>query len=75
MSKAVMYEDTAWQREHLCLILHSSEGCREYQTVIVALELRPVVMPLGMMVFLAQTLVCYKSIPIHIIRLLWCKYT
>jgi hypothetical protein len=45
------------QREYLCLVLQSAEGCRKYQTVVVAFELCTVVMTLGMAMFLPQALV------------------
>ena len=34
-----MDEDAPWEGEHLGLVLHAAEWRREYQTVIVALEL------------------------------------
>ena len=63
--KTVMNENTAGQREYLGLVLHSAKRGRKYQTVIVATELRSVVMTLSMSVFLTKTLVSYKKFPIH----------
>ena len=42
-----MHEDAARKREHLRLVLQTAEWCGEDKTVIVALELRPLVMALG----------------------------
>ena len=55
--EAVVYEDAAGQRKHLCLVLQSAEGSRENQAVVVAFELRPVVMSLGMPILLPEPLV------------------
>ena len=54
-----MHKHTARQRKHLGLVLHSPKGCREDQAVIVTLEFGAVVVSLGVMVFLAESLVCY----------------
>jgi hypothetical protein len=48
-----MYEDAARQGEDLHLVLQTTKRCRENQSVIVALELRAVVMPLRVAVFLS----------------------
>ena len=54
--EAVVYEYASRQREYLCLVLHTTEWSREYQSVVVALELRTVVVPLEMSVLLSETL-------------------
>jgi hypothetical protein len=59
VGETVVDEDTARQREYLGLVLKTTEGGGEYQTVIVALELCTVVVTLRMTVLLAQTLVGY----------------
>ena len=53
----VVYEDASWQGEHLCLVLQPSERCGEYQPVVVSLELRAVVVPESMSLFLAEPFV------------------
>ena len=53
----VVHEDAARQGEYLCLVLQSAERSRENQTVVVAFELRPVVMSLGMPILLPESLV------------------
>ena len=54
--EAVVYEYASRQREYLCLVLHTTEWSREYQSVVVALELRTVIVPLEMSVLLSETL-------------------
>ena len=60
-----MYEDAAREREHLRLVLHASEWGREDEAVVVAFELRPVVMAFRMPYFLPQTFVGYELLPVH----------
>ena len=67
VSQSVMDEDTARQREHLCLVLQTSERCREDKTVIVALELRAIVVTLGVAVFLPKPFVGYELLPVHLL--------
>jgi hypothetical protein len=55
-----MYEDASWKRENLGLVLQTAERGRENQSVIVALELCPVVMALGMTMLLSEALIRYK---------------
>ena len=38
MREAIVYEDTAWQREDLRLVLHTAEGRGEDEAVVVALK-------------------------------------
>ncbi len=57
VGKPVVYEDAAWQRKHLRLVLQTAEGRGEDETVVVAFELGAVVVPLSMLVFLAEALV------------------
>ena len=65
VGEAVMYEDAARQGEHLRLVLQSAERSRKDKPVVVALELRAIVMPLGMTMFLTETAVGYELIPVH----------
>ena len=65
MGQAVVYEDTAREREYLGLVLKTTERGRKDQTIIVALELRPVVVALWMAVFLPKALVGYELLPVH----------
>lgn len=60
VGEAVMYENAAWQRENLRLVLHTAERSREDETVVVALELRAVVVAVDVQVFLPESLVGYK---------------
>ena len=60
-----MHENTARKGEHLGLVLQSPEGGRKDQSVIVTLELRPVIMTFWMTVFLTESLVGYQLLPIH----------
>jgi hypothetical protein len=53
------------QREYLCLVLQSAEGCRKYQTVVVAFELRPIVITLWVAMLLSEALIRYQLLPIH----------
>ena len=39
MREAIVYEDTAWQREDLRLVLHTAEGRGEDEAVVVAQKL------------------------------------
>ena len=59
VSKAIVYEDAPWQWEYLGLILQSSERCRENEAVIIALELRTVVMTLWMAMLLSEPYIGY----------------
>ena len=60
-----MHKDTARQGEHLRLVLQAAEGCREDKAVVVALELRAVVVAQAVAMLLAEALVGDKSLPIH----------
>ena len=60
-----MYENTPREREYLCLVLQPPEGGREDQSVVVAFELRPVIMTLGMPVLLTESFVGYQLLPVH----------
>ena len=57
VSKTVMHKDAARQREHLRFVLQATEGGGKNQTVVVALELGPVVMALTVLRLLAQSFV------------------
>ena len=65
MGEAVVYEDAARQREHLRLVLHAAKGCREDESVVVALELGAVVVTLRMAVFLSEPLGRDELFPVH----------
>ena len=52
-----MHKDAARQREHLRFVLQATEGGGKNQTVVVALELGPVVMALTVLRLLAQSFV------------------
>ena len=52
VGEAVVHEDAARQGEHLRLVLQAAEGCREDETVVIALELRAVVVALQVAVLL-----------------------
>ena len=65
VSQSVVHEDAARQREHLCLVLHAAEGRREDKAVVVALELRAVVVALRVAQLLSETLVRYELLPVH----------
>ena len=65
VGQPVMNKDTSRQWEHLGLILHPSEWCREYQSVIVALELWTVVMSFRMNNLLSESFVGYQFLPVH----------
>ena len=65
VGEPVVHEDAARKRKHLCLVLHAAERCGEYQTVVVALELRPVVMPPGVPLLLPEAFVGNQFVPVH----------
>ena len=65
MGQPVVYEDAARQGKHLCLVLQSAERCREDQPVVVAFELRPVVVPLRMALLLTEPAVGNQFYPVH----------
>lgn len=65
VGEAVVYKDTSRQGEHLCLVLQTTERGRENESVVVAFELRPVIVPLRMFVLLSEPFVGYKLLPIH----------
>ena len=67
MSETVMYKNTSRERKHLGFVLHAAEWRRENKSVVVALEFSAIVMPLGVMVFLTESLVGYKLLPVHIL--------
>jgi hypothetical protein len=55
-----VHKDTAWQGEYLRLVLQATEGRGENQTVIVTLELRAVIMTLGVAHLLPKALIGYE---------------
>ena len=61
-----MHKHTAWEGEHLCLVLHASEWSRENQAVVITLEFGAVVVALGVMILLSESLIGYKLFPVHI---------
>ncbi len=64
--ESVVHEDAARQRKHLSLVLQSSEGRGEYQTVVVAAEVGARKVLFGVVVvFKAETLVIYQCGPVH----------
>ena len=65
VGEAVVYEDASREGEHLCLVLQPAEGGWEDETVVVALELRTIVVTFGMTVLLAESFVGYQLLPIH----------
>jgi len=64
-----VYKDRTRQGENLSLVLQSSESRREDEPVVVAFELRPVVVALGMLMLLSETLVRYEFNPFHIAKI------
>jgi hypothetical protein len=52
-----MHEDASRQGEYLGLVLKPTEGSGENQAVIVAFELRSVVVALGVAMLLSETLI------------------
>ena len=60
-----MHKDTTWKREHLSLVLQSSERCGVNQSVAITLEFRAVVVSKGVTIFLSETLVGYELLPVH----------
>jgi hypothetical protein len=52
-----MHEDASRQGEYLSLVLKPTEGSGENQAVIVAFELRSVVVALGVAMLLSETLI------------------
>ena len=65
MRQPVVHEDAAGQGEHLRLVLQPAEGGRENKPVIVAFELRTVVVSLGVPMLLSEPFVAYQLLPIH----------
>ena len=70
VSETVVYEDAARQRENLRLVLQPAESRREDQTVVIALELRAVIVALGVLMLLSESLVRYELGPFHILSVL-----
>ena len=66
MGQPVVDEYASREREHLRFVLQTSERCREYKTVIIALEFRAVVFPDLVIFFQSQPFVGYQLLPIHI---------
>ena len=62
----VVDEYASREREHLRFVLLTSERCREYKTVLIALEFRAVVFPDLVIFFQSQPFVGYQLLPIHI---------
>jgi hypothetical protein len=44
MGESVVYENTTWEGEYLSFVLQTTKRSREYQSVIVALELSAVIL-------------------------------
>ena len=65
MGQAVVHKDASRQGEHLSLVLQASERSRKDQPVVVAFELRAVIMALRMTVLLTEPFVGYQLLPIH----------
>lgn len=65
MSQTVMNEDATREGEHLCLVLQATERGRENETIVVAFELRTVIVTLGVAILLPQSLIGYQLLPIH----------
>ena len=65
VGETIMYEDTTWQREYLRLVLQATERGGKDQPVVVAFELRTVIMTLGMTMLLSEAFVGNKLLPIH----------
>ena len=57
VGQTVMHEDASRQGEYLGLVLKPTEGSGENQAVIVAFELRSVVVALGVAMLLSETLI------------------
>jgi hypothetical protein len=57
MCESVVDKDAARKGKYLSLILKTAERGRKYQTVVVTFEFCPVIMPLGMSVFLPKPFV------------------
>ena len=68
MGQTVMNEDATREGEHLCLVLQATERGRENETIVVAFELRTVVVTLGVAILLPQSLIGYQLLPIHHIQ-------
>ena len=60
----VVHEDAAWQRKHLRLVLQATEGSREDQAVIIALEFRAIILAMRAML-LPEPLVGEQLSPFH----------
>ena len=60
-----MDKHAARQWEYLSFVLKTTEWGREDQTIIVAFELRPVIVTLWVTVFLTQAFVGNQLLPIH----------
>ena len=70
VGETVVDEDAARKREDLRLVLQPAESRREDQAVVIALELRAVVVAFGVLMLLSESLVRYELGPFHIIVLL-----
>jgi hypothetical protein len=67
MRQSVMHKNASRQREYLRFVLHPAEWRREDKPVVVTFELRPVIVPFGMPVFLSKPFIRYQLFPIHIV--------
>lgn len=60
-----MNENAAWQWKHLCFVLESAKGCREDESVVVALEFCAVVLSLEVEMLLSEAFIGYELLPVH----------
>ena len=62
---AIVHEDASRKGEHLRLVLQTTEWGGENQTVVVAFELRPIIITLWVAMLLSEALIRYQLLPIH----------
>jgi hypothetical protein len=65
VGETIVNEDTSREWKDLCLVLQTTEGSGENQTIIVAFELRSVVVSFRVTMLLSESLIRYKLLPIH----------
>jgi hypothetical protein len=66
MGQSVVHKHTAWQREHLSLILQSAKCWRKYQSVIIALKFCATIVIALIVILHTKSLGGYQFIPFHI---------
>ena len=65
VGETIVHKDASRERKDLRLVLHTAEGCGEYEPIIVALKLCASLFEWLGLVFLAEALGGNEGLPIH----------